>query len=85
MGAENVGPAAAGHAGPAAPASAKAGGLRCDFCGAAAGSLRRIALAPGYDRLQTPHRELYACPECSARKEAGLPSGCAEPSQPVAK
>lgn len=80
MGAAKNGPAATG------PGPANAGaGLRCDFCGAAAGSLRRIALAPGYDRLQTPHRELYACPACSARKEAGLPGGRAEPSQPVAK
>jgi len=79
---------AANNAGPAAPASAagsaRAGGLRCDFCGAAACALRRIALAPGYDRLQTPHRERYACPRCSARKEAGLPGGRPEASQPVA-
>lgn len=81
MGAAKNGPAATGPG----SANAGAGGLHCDFCGAAAGSLRRIALAPGYDRLQRPHRELYACPACSARKEAGLPGGRAEPSQPVAK
>ncbi|MDD9802124.1 MAG: hypothetical protein OXU53_06180 [Deltaproteobacteria bacterium] len=80
--AKNAGPAASG---PGLANAAGAGGLRCDFCGGAAGSLRRIALAPGYDRLQTPHRELYACPACSARKEAGLPGGRSEASQPVAK
>lgn len=44
-------------------------GLRCDFCGEHAQSVRRIALDHDYDRLQTPHRELYACPKCSERKE----------------
>jgi hypothetical protein len=44
-------------------------GLRCDFCGALVPSVRRVALDRDYDRLQTPHRELYACPSCSERKE----------------
>lgn len=44
-------------------------GLRCDFCGESAQSVRRIALDQDYDRLQTPHRELYACPRCSEQKE----------------
>jgi hypothetical protein len=44
-------------------------GLRCDFCGDAVTSVRRVALDQDYDRLQTPHRELYACPSCSERKE----------------
>jgi hypothetical protein len=44
-------------------------GLRCDFCGAEVQSVRRVALDRGYERLGTPHRELYACPECSERKE----------------
>ena len=44
-------------------------GLRCDFCGENAQSVRRIALDQDYDRLQTPHRELYACPKCSELKE----------------
>jgi hypothetical protein len=43
--------------------------LRCDFCGQEASSVRRVALDQDYDRLQTPHRELYACPSCSERKE----------------
>jgi hypothetical protein len=43
--------------------------LRCDFCGAEATSVRRVALDQDYDRLQKPHRELYACPTCSERKE----------------
>ena len=44
-------------------------GLRCDFCGERVPSVRRVALDQDYDRLQTPHRELYACPACSERKE----------------
>lgn len=49
--------------------AAKREGLRCDFCGEQVGSVRRVALDQDYDRLQTPHRELYACPACSERKE----------------
>lgn len=47
----------------------KSVGLRCDFCGEQVKSVRRVALDQDYDRLQTPHRELYACPSCSERKE----------------
>jgi len=47
----------------------RAPGLRCDFCGELVPSVRRVALDQDYDRLQTPHRELYACPACSERKE----------------
>lgn len=43
--------------------------MRCDFCGEPATSVRRVALDRGYDRLRTPHRELYACAPCSERKE----------------
>jgi hypothetical protein len=43
--------------------------LHCDFCGESSARLRRIALDAGYERLQTPHKERYACPECSDRKE----------------
>jgi predicted RNA-binding Zn-ribbon protein involved in translation (DUF1610 family) len=43
--------------------------FRCDFCGSEVPRVRRIALDRGYDRLQTPHRVQYACPECSERKE----------------
>jgi ribosomal protein L37AE/L43A len=43
--------------------------FRCDFCGAKVPRVRRIALDRDYDRLQTPHRVQYACPECSERKE----------------
>jgi hypothetical protein len=28
-----------------------------------------VALDRDYDRLQKPHAERYACPECSERKE----------------
>ena len=43
--------------------------LRCDFCGAEVPSVRRIALDEGYDRLQKPHQERYACEPCSDRKD----------------
>lgn len=43
--------------------------LRCDFCGQEVASVRRIALDSGYDRLQKPHREQYACEPCSVKKE----------------
>jgi hypothetical protein len=46
-----------------------ASGQRCDFCGAVVTAVRRVALDHDYDRLQTPHRELYACDSCSERKE----------------
>jgi hypothetical protein len=43
--------------------------LRCDFCGEASVSVRRVAIDTGYERLQTPHKELYACESCSVKKE----------------
>jgi hypothetical protein len=45
------------------------GGLRCDFCGQETTSVRRVAIDRSYERLRTPHREQYACPACSERKE----------------
>jgi len=58
---------------PAANSAVREGsgrvGLRCDFCGEQVTSVRRVAIDQDYDRLQTPHRELYACPSCSERKE----------------
>ena len=45
-------------------------GIRCDFCGEHALSVRRIALDRDYERLLTPHKERYACPKCSAAKDA---------------
>lgn len=44
-------------------------GVRCDFCGQTVASVRRVALDRDYERLRTPHRELFACPECSEKKE----------------
>jgi len=44
-------------------------GQRCDFCGNRVATVRRVAIDQDYDRLQTPHRELYACGPCSERKE----------------
>lgn len=49
--------------------SADGASFTCDFCGAEVPRVRRVALDRGYDRLQTPHRVLYACPDCSARKD----------------
>ena len=56
---------------PKAPDSpvSSASGLRCDFCHEQVASVRRVALDEDYERLRTPHRELYACPACSDRKE----------------
>jgi hypothetical protein len=45
-------------------------GIRCDFCGEYVPTVRRVALDRGYERLQTPHKERYACERCSAAKEA---------------
>jgi hypothetical protein len=50
-------------------AEVQAAGQRCDFCGAVVPTVRRVALDQDYDRLQQPHRELYACEPCSERKE----------------
>lgn len=44
-------------------------GIRCDFCGELVQSVRRIALDQDYERLQTPHKERFACPKCSRLKE----------------
>jgi uncharacterized protein with PIN domain len=43
--------------------------LRCDFCGEVVASVRRVAIDTDYERLQTPHKELYACESCSVKKE----------------
>jgi hypothetical protein len=43
--------------------------LRCDFCGEEVAAVRRVALDVGYERLQTPHRERYACERCSEKKD----------------
>jgi hypothetical protein len=51
------------------PAAGHAEALRCDFCGAPVERVRRVALDAGYERLQTPHRERYACAACSEAKE----------------
>ena len=41
----------------------------CDFCGQQVATVRRVALDREYERLRTPHREQYACDECSEKKE----------------
>ncbi len=52
------------------PTAADHGGIRCDFCGQLAPSVRRVALDRDYERLLTPHKERYACAKCSAAKDA---------------
>ncbi len=52
-----------------APDANDARELRCDFCGETTGAVRRVALDQGYDRLQRPHQERYACAECSEKKD----------------
>ena len=45
-------------------------GVCCDFCNVRVSSVRRIALDGSYERLRTPHQELYACSACSEKKES---------------
>lgn len=61
--------AAAEEAVDPGPSPAEDGGFHCDFCGRTAPRVRRVALDRGYERLRTPHRVQFACPECSERKE----------------
>jgi ribosomal protein L44E len=44
--------------------------LKCDFCGAEAPRVRRVALDSGYDRLGQRHVVRYACEVCSQVKDA---------------
>lgn len=44
-------------------------GVRCDFCEDVVASVRRVALDRDYERLRTPHKERFACPACSEKKE----------------
>ncbi len=43
--------------------------LRCDFCGAESDRVIRVVLDRDYDRLTVRHVKMYACPECSAKKD----------------
>ncbi len=49
--------------------TAEPAGMRCDFCGETVASVRRVAIDEGYDRLLKPHKEQYACPTCSEKKD----------------
>ena len=51
------------------PSAASEAGVHCDFCSAVVPSVRRIALDRDYERLRTPHKEQFACPACSEKKE----------------
>lgn len=53
---------------PATGARGEAG-VKCDFCKAVVPSVRRVALDRDYERLRTRHKEQYACPACSEKKE----------------
>ncbi len=44
--------------------------LKCDFCGVESDTVQRVAVDAGYDRLTVKHRKMYACPECSVKKDA---------------
>jgi len=50
----------------------------CDFCGKPSGSIRRIALDDGYDRITTKTPAKYACSACSAEKEDARLAGVVE-------
>lgn len=43
--------------------------LKCDFCGHESDRVSRVAVAEGYDRLTVRHEKMYACPQCSEKKE----------------
>ncbi len=43
--------------------------LRCDFCGKECDVVIRVALDKEYDRLTIKHHKMYACPDCSLKKE----------------
>ena len=43
--------------------------MKCDFCGKETDSVVRVALDDGYDRLTVKHTKMYACAECSVKKE----------------
>lgn len=43
--------------------------VRCDFCGRAVDTVRRVALDGEYERLRTPHVERYACQDCFEEKD----------------
>jgi hypothetical protein len=55
---------------PSSPLVPEHAGIRCDFCGEQAPTVRRVALDRDYERLLTPHKERYACAKCSAAKDA---------------
>jgi hypothetical protein len=56
--------------------------LSCDFCGAEAPRVRRVALDQGYDRLGQRHVVRYACAACSERKDAAR-AAAPEAASPV--
>lgn len=41
--------------------------MRCDTCGRDVPEVRRVVVAPGYDR--TLAKPIYNCPECYEKKE----------------
>ena len=51
------------------PDAAEPAAMSCDFCGKTTEAVRRVALDTDYDRLQRPHKEQYACVDCSEKKD----------------
>ncbi len=43
--------------------------LKCDICGRESERVSRVAVDEGYDRLTVRHEKMYACQECSLKKE----------------
>jgi len=43
--------------------------MKCDLCGKEVETVRRVAVDKGYDRLTKMHKKLYACSDCSEKKE----------------
>lgn len=43
--------------------------LKCDFCGQETETVVRVAIDTDYDRLAVRHAKMYACPECSKKKD----------------
>jgi hypothetical protein len=57
--------------------------LKCDFCGAQAPRVRRVALDSGYDRLGQRHVVRYACESCSRQKDAARTAKVDSPKKPL--
>lgn len=50
--------------------------MKCDTCGRDVPEVRRVVVAPGYDR--TLAKPVYNCPECYEKKEKSKKYGTPE-------